>query len=116
MVHIGEQEKYSFDDDLRNLSEKESDLSKVTDILLNDLYDKRKTILTSRQIAPLTTLYTIAKIWDVEFLLSWIPNYCKYMTSKDGKGRSDIVEITKHRLDIEQQRERNMLEAMGNRR
>ena len=113
MVYISEQ--YGFDDDLRNVKEKETDLSKVTEILLNDSYGKRKTILGSRQIAPLTTLYTISKIWGVEFLESWIENYCRYMTSKDGKGRNDIVDITKFRLDAEEKRESRIIEAMGKR-
>lgn len=109
-------EKYSFDDDLHKVTDTKSDLSKVTEILLNAKWQRRKTILRDRIISALATLETIAKIWDVEFLNQWIPYYCEYLTSRDGKGRQDIVDITKFSIDRENQREERMSGLMNSRR
>jgi hypothetical protein len=109
-------EKYSFDDDLKKVGETKSDLSKVTEILLNEKWRRRKTILRDRVISALATLETISKIWDVEFLQQWIPYYCEYLTSSGGKGRQDIVDITKFSIDRENQREENIMSMMGRHR
>ena len=108
-------EKYGFDDDMQSVSEPKSDLSKVTEILLNAQWRRRKTILSNRVISALATLETISKIWNVEFLKNWIPYYCEYLTSKDGKGRQDIVDITKFSIDRENQRQEKMYDVLTRR-
>lgn len=108
-------EKYSFDDDLKPSVQPVSDLSKVTEILLNEQWKRRKTVLRQRVISALSTLETIAKIWDVDFLKQWIPVYCEYLTSSEGRGRQDIVDITKFTIDRENQKNERMMDVMGRR-
>ena len=108
-------EKYSFDDDMHPVGEHHSDLSKVTEILLNEKWKRRKTILKIRIISALTTLETIANIWNVEFLKNWIPTYTEYLTSGDGRGRQDIVDITKFSIENESKRQDRIVDMMGKR-
>ena len=108
-------EEYGFDDDIQQQPEQHSDLSKVTEILLNNRWRRRKTILKERQISALATLETIANIWDVEFLKAWIPSYSEYRTSCDGKGRQDIVDITKFSIDRQNERDERMIQLGGRR-
>jgi hypothetical protein len=84
-----------------------SDFSKVVDILLNDSYKRRKTILNNRQVAKITTIDVISQIYDIPFLKSWVNNFGEWRTSGDnGKGRQDIVEISKFQYsEIKKDRE-----------
>ena len=93
----------------------ESDLSKVVEILLNEKWKRRKTRLRDRTIPALTTLDTLAQLYDVKFLQSWIDGYTEYITSKEGKGRQEIVDITKFTLDKQTQQHKDMIEMMGRR-
>lgn len=108
-------EIYGFDDDLKPLQKDPSDLSKVTELLLNEKFARRKTILHQRLIGSLATLDTLAQIWDITFLRSWIPSYCEYLTSNNGKGRQDIVDITKFTLDKQSEHDNRILDLMGRR-
>jgi len=96
-------------------SDKKSDLSNVVDILLNDDYSKRKTILAKKQIATLTTLDVLGQIYDIQFLKEWVQSYSEWRTSSEGQGRKDVVDITKFRLEQEDKRQQELLNAMGRR-
>ena len=103
-------------DDIKPVGDTISDLSKVVDILLNDKYKKRKTILSNRQVPSLTTLEVLAQLYDIEFLKHWVDSYGEWRTSGDGgKGRKDIVDITKFSLDREESRHNDMMNALGRR-
>lgn len=103
-------------DDIKTDEKTESDLNKVVKILLDDNYKRRKTILSNRQVSPITVLDVLAQIYEVEFLKVFCDNYSEWRTSGDGgKGRQDIVEITKYSIERENQRQRDILEAMGRR-
>ena len=84
-----------------------SDFSKVVDILLNDNYKRRKTILNNRQVGKITTIDILSQIYDITFLKNWVNNFAEWRTSGDnGKGRQDIVEISKHQYaEMKEQRE-----------
>jgi hypothetical protein len=106
---------FSFEDDIQGVTSDDSELAKVTELLLNDSFPRRKTILPDRIIAAITTLDTIAYNWDITFLKSWIPNYCQYLTSKDGQGRKDIVGIAQASLDRANERDDRLFDLMGKR-
>jgi len=109
----------SIDEDLEDEiikgQEEKSELAKVVEILLNEKWKRRKTRLRNRTIPALTTIDTLAQIYDVKFLQVWIDGYTEYVTSTDGKGRQEIVDITKFTIDKESQRDKAMIEAMGRR-
>lgn len=93
----------------------QSDLSKVVDTLLNNSFFRRKTRLDKRIIGKLSALDTIAQIWDIQFLKEWIPSYTEYLTSESGKGRQEIVDITKYTIDKETEKHKDMMESLGRR-
>lgn len=109
----------SIEDDLRDDilkgGETKTDLANTCEILLNDKWRKRKTRLRDRSTPTLTTLETIAEICDIEWLKEWINNYTEYVTSIDGRGRQDIVDIAKYSIDKENDARREMLNALGKR-
>ena len=92
-----------------------SDLANVVEMLLNDMYKRRKTRLRDRSTSTLTTLDTLAQIYDIKFLQFWIEGYTEYVTSIDGKGRQEIVDITKYSLDKQTDRDNMLMEALGKR-
>jgi hypothetical protein len=92
-----------------------SELAKVVDTLLNEKWKRRKTRLRPRLTSALTTLDTLAQIYDIEFLKQWVDGYTEYLTSEDGKGRSEIVDITKYTLDKEVSRQQQLMEQLGKR-
>ena len=95
--------------------EEKSELAKVVEILLNEKWRRRKTRLKNRTIPALTTIDTLANIYDVQFLKYWIDSYTEYVTSLDGKGRQEIVDITKFTIDKEKERNQQIMEALGKR-
>jgi len=106
------------EDDLKDSlirgKEEKSELAKVVEILLNEKWKRRKTRLRNRTIPGLTTIDTLAEIYNVKFLRYWIDGYTEYVTSSEGKGRQEIVDITKFTIDKQNQREKNLMEMMGN--
>jgi hypothetical protein len=92
-----------------------SELAKVVDTLLNDKWKRRKTRLRPRQVSALTTLDTLAQIYDIPFLQTWVEGYTEYLTSEGGQGRQEIVDITKYTLDKEISRQQQLLEGLGKR-
>jgi len=108
-------DNFSFEDDIQQQKPAETDLAMVCEKLLNEKWFRRKTILADRVMATITTLDTIAQIYDIAWLRDWLRKYCEYKTSTDGIGRTQIVDITKFSIDKKAESERNMLEAMGRR-
>jgi len=84
-------------DDVIQADRKEaSDFSKVVKTLLDENYYRRKTILTNSQVPSVNTIDVIAQIYDIKFLKIWINGFAEWRTSGDGgKGRQDIVDISK---------------------
>jgi len=110
----------SIEDDIKNDmvqngEDRRSELSKVVDTLLNEQFKRRKTRLKQRQVPKLSILETIANLYDIEFLKTFITNHTEYLTSLDGKGRQEIVDITKYTIDKEASMNKQMLEAFGRR-
>ena len=112
---IMDKEAYGFDDDIIELGNEPSDFSKVTELLLNEEYARRKTNLHKQEITVLATLDSVAQLYGIEFLLNWIPNYCEYKTSEKGEARQQITDIAKASIEREEQRFNSMRELMGNR-
>jgi hypothetical protein len=105
--------EFAFEGDIIPQGQRETDLAKVTEILLNEKWFRRKTILSLRVMATITTLDTIAQIYDIAWLRDWIRKYCEYLTSQEGKGRQDIVDITKYSIDKKAEHDKAMLEVLG---
>jgi len=102
-------------DVINGQQEEKSELAKVVETLLNDKWGRRKTRIDKYITTPLTTMDTIAQIYDVSFLKTWITGYTEYVTSVGGKGREEIVDITKYTIDKEAKRDKQMMEMMGRR-
>ena len=103
------------EDKLIRGEQSKSDLTNVVEMLLNDLWKRRKTRIRDRSTPKLTTLDTLAQVYDIKFLQLWIDGYTEYVTSIDGKGRTEIVDITKYSIDKESEREKMMLDVLGKR-
>jgi len=93
----------------------ETDLSKTIDILLNEKYKRRKTILNNRQVSKITTIDVLGQIYDISYIKMWINNYGEWRTSGDGgKGRQDIVEIAKFSYMQREQERKELLDMIRN--
>jgi len=103
-------------DDLKQINdEQSSDLSKVTGLLMDNRFYRRKTRANDRLIRALSVCDTLAQIWDIQYLKTFIPTFTQYLTSKDGKARQEIVDITKYSIDREKEARMDMINAMGRR-
>jgi len=66
------------------------------EVLMDNRFKRRKTILTNRQVTILTTLDVLAQLYDIPFLKKWVDCFAEWRTSGDkGRGRSDITDIFK---------------------
>lgn len=108
-------ENYAIDEDIINVDQPKTDLAKVSELLLDDQYYRRKTNLKNREITLLATLDSIAQLYGISFFESWIPNYCEYRTSESGEARKQITEIAKYSIDRENNRIAQMGEFMSRR-
>jgi len=97
----------SIQDDINYDGRKESDFSKVTLLLLNNQFKRRKTILNEKQVTKITTLDVVGQLYDVQFLKYWVSDYAEWRTSGGGQGRQDVVDIAKfqHAENKEMQKE-----------
>lgn len=102
-------------DDIIKGEQQKTDLANTCELLLNEKWRKRKTRLRDRSVPALTTLETLADLYDVEWLRNWIDSYTEYVTSEDGKGRQEIVDIAKYSIDKETSIRKEMFEMMGKR-
>jgi hypothetical protein len=109
--------KTAIEDDISHESrDAVSDLSNVVDILLNDSYKRRKTILDNRQVTKLTIIDVLSQLYDIEFLKEFVSYYSQWRTSGDkGKGRQDIVDITKFSIEREDQKMKEVIDSLGRR-
>ena len=103
------------DEIIKGQEDAKSDLSKATELLFNDKWKRRKTKLRARTIPALATLDTIANIYDINWLLDWIDSYTEYITSIDGQGRKDIVDITKFSIERQDKQNERMMDMLGKR-
>lgn len=86
----------SIEDDIHpEKKDEHTDLSKLSELLLNEQFRRRKTILNERQIAKITTIDVISQLYDIQFLKNWVLSFAEFRTSVGGKGRQDIVDIAK---------------------
>lgn len=105
------QQTASFEDDIIRETDRESDHAKVVETLLNDKYRRRKTILKNRQVVPLTFMDVISQVYEVIILQQWVVYFGEYRTSGDGgKGRKDIVDISKFAYASKTQENMKMIE------
>ncbi|MFX0132515.1 MAG: hypothetical protein ACFFDN_02595 [Candidatus Hodarchaeota archaeon] len=102
-------------DQILKQEQSKTDLANTCELLLNEKWRRRKTILKGRYIADLTTLENIADLYEIQWLREWIDNFTEYVTSIDGKGRKDIVDIAKYSIDKADERQRELLDVLGRR-
>jgi len=100
---------------LKDNSNSDSDLTKTSELLMNEKWRRRKTIIRDRANASLSTLDTIAQIYDIEFLKTWIEAYTEYSTSVQGKGRKDIVDIAKFSIERRDAQKDEVMQLLGKR-
>jgi len=110
----------SIEDDLKDeiiktKDDGQSDLSKATELLFNNKWVRRKTKLRARSVSALSTIDTIATLYDVDWLKSWLESYTEFVTSVDGQGRKDIVDITKFSMDKQDKQNERMMDMLGKR-
>lgn len=105
------------DDIKHRFSKEESDYSKVSTLLMDEKFKRRKTSLHSiRQVGLITTLDVIAQIYDIPFLKKYVDWYAEWMTSIDAMGRKDIVDISKFRFEENEKHQNRLMElARGGR-
>lgn len=105
------------DDMKQHFGKNESDYAKVSNLLMNEKYKRRKTALTNiRQVGLITTLDVIAQIYDIPFLKKYVDWYAEWLTSIDARSRNDIVDISKFRFEENEKMQSNLMElARGNR-
>lgn len=83
-------------------------------VLMDDNYKRRKTVLTNKQIAPISTLDTIAQLYDIAWLQKFLDNYAEWRTSGDkGRGRQDVTDIFKFSSLHEQSKTKELLNMIG---
>lgn len=102
-------------DEILKHQENKTDLANTCELLLNEKWRRRKTILKARYVADLTTLENIADLYEIQWLREWIDNFTEYVTSVEGKGRKDIVDIAKYSIDKADERNQELLNALGRR-
>lgn len=106
-----------FTDIQRGLAREHSDFKEAVDILMNDKFRRRKTILDNRQSFFISTLDEVSQLNEIQFLKDWIIYYAEWRTSGDGgRGRNDIVEIAKSHILTEQQNKESFLSGLRGRK
>jgi len=116
--HDNKNKQTSVVQDIKHVMGKDSsDYAKVTDLLLNEKFKRRKTVLkTNKQVSLLSALDVISQIYDIPFLKQYIDYYAQWLTSIEGRGRTDVVEISKFRFEEQSKFNSQILElARGNR-
>jgi len=113
---MSDKDGFGFEDDIKQVvNDNISDISRVSELLMDDRFKRRKSNVSERVISVLTTLDTIGTIYDIEFINKWVPSYLEYRTSKDGDGRKDIVGIAQAGLQRNEERFDRMMDMMGKR-
>lgn len=106
----------SIEDDIKQKSQNnDSDLSKLSELLLDEKFRRRKTILTDRQIAKITTIDVVSQIYDIQFLKDWVLTFGEFRTSGRGQGRQDIVDIAKFNYKQQKDFQNELFALMGRR-
>jgi len=109
----------AIEDDLKNDimkgQETKSDLSKATELLFNPLWKRRKTILKQRQLLQISNIDWIGQAFDITPLQLIYDSLTEHMTSIEGIGRQQIVDITKFSIERQDANRKEMMEALGKR-
>jgi hypothetical protein len=93
--------------------EQESGLYKIVDILLNNDYMRVKTILDDAQKNAMTMMDILGQLYGIKFFDYYRKRYCQYSISGGGgKGRQDIVDITKFNYQDMQQQRNQLLDIL----
>ena len=107
---------FGFEDDIRVPTDPDnSDMSRVSELLLDNRFKRRKSNISERVISVLATLDTIAMKYDIDFLKQWIPAYLGYRTSKDGEARKQITDIAQSMINQQNERFDRVMDIMGRR-
>jgi hypothetical protein len=94
-----------------------SDFAKTMYLLMNDEFRRRKTILDNSQVPAITVIDVIAQIYDIQFLQEFITYFAEWRTSGDkGKGRQDIVDISKFQYAEQQKMNEQFMDIMRGKR
>lgn len=102
--------------DIQKHTESESDHFKTSELLMNEKFKRRKSVLVNhRQVGLITTLDVIAQMYDIPFLKNYIDWYLELLTSIGGAGRKDIVDISKFRFEERDKLNNQLLQALGHR-
>ena len=113
---MSDEDGFGFEDDIRQVVDNNvSDIARVSELLLDDRFGRRKSRIEKRHVATLATLDNIGVIYDIPWLERWIPYFLQYNTSVDGEGRRDIVGIAQAGLQRESERFDRMMDMMGKR-
>lgn len=93
------------------IGKEESDYSKVSQLLLDEQFKRRKTVLPDIKLASLlASLDVIAQTYDIEFLKKYVDYYMELLTSINARGRTDIVDISKYRFEEQHKLNSQLLE------
>lgn len=107
----------AIEDDLKNDiirgQETKSDLSKATELLFNELWKRRKTIIKQRQLLQISNIDWIGQAFDIEPLKLIYDSLTEHMTSIEGIGRQQIVDITKFSIERQDQYKKDLMETLG---
>jgi hypothetical protein len=82
----------------------------------NENYEKKTILSTYEQAYAFGTLSTIAEENNIVFLKKWLKNIADWNLSVSGKGRNDIVEVSKFKGQQQASWNERFLEAIGRER
>lgn len=87
----------SIQNDIIRIDKKEQPESlQSAELLMDNRFKRRKTILSNRQVAIINTLDVLSQLYDIVFLEKWVDGFAEWRTSGDsGRGRQDITDIFK---------------------
>ena len=109
-------DKFGFEDDIQQVvTDNVSDISRVSELLLDNRFGRRKSRIEKRVVSVISTLDSISVIYGIEWLQKWIPYYLEYSTSVDGEARKDIRAIAEAGLQRNEERFDRMIDMMGKR-
>ena len=94
-----------------NKSSNESEIGKSIDILQNPKRPETTTILSHQQVNALVLMNWVANVYDVPFFKNYVEKYPLYkISSQDGRGRKESIEIAKSLQLNNDERDRKLME------
>lgn len=76
-------------------------IAEIINEWLNKKHVHAKTRLTKNQIVALTILKTLSDKYNIQCIKELIDNFVTYKLSEDGKSSKELVDILKHRTELE---------------